>query len=56
MKEVFRWGIIGPGRIAKKFADTVAGMSDNVVEAVASRSQQDMHALFFHLPKGNQDA
>jgi len=45
MKEVFRWGIIGPGRIAKKFADTVAGMPDNVVEAVASRSQQDIRAL-----------
>ena len=38
MKEVFNWGIIGPGRIARKFAEAVWGIKEASVYAVASRS------------------
>ena len=33
----FTWGIIGPGRIAQKFAEAVASIDDAVVGSVASR-------------------
>lgn len=42
MTNIFKWGIIGPGRIAKKFADCVKGIPDACVQALASRSIQDL--------------
>jgi len=36
--EKFKWGIIGPGRIAEKFAKAVNGLSDMEIHAVASIS------------------
>jgi dihydrodiol dehydrogenase / D-xylose 1-dehydrogenase (NADP) len=41
----FKWGIIGPGRIAKMFADCVAALPDAEVTAIASRSAVDPEAL-----------
>lgn len=38
MSEKFNWGIIGPGRIAKKFAAAVKGIPNARVYALASRS------------------
>jgi predicted dehydrogenase len=43
--KTFKWGIIGPGRIAQKFADCVKGLPDAEVYAVASRSSLDLEAL-----------
>lgn len=37
---VYRWGIIGPGNIALKFADALARSEQGVLAAVASRSAQ----------------
>lgn len=37
MTDMFRWGLIGPGKIAQAFADAVAGMPDAEIAAVASR-------------------
>jgi len=53
MKEVFNWGIIGPGRIAKKFAEAVWGIPDMEIYAVASRSCTDPEQLIqsFHAEK-----
>jgi predicted dehydrogenase len=36
-KDPFRWGIIGPGKIAHKFAEALAVVSEGVLYAVASR-------------------
>ena len=38
MKTSFQWGIIGPGRIAKKFAYAVSKIPDASIYAIASRS------------------
>lgn len=35
-----RWGIIGPGKIAKKFAEAMTAVKDGVLYAVASRDQE----------------
>ncbi|MFN3983654.1 MAG: NAD(P)-binding domain-containing protein, partial [Caldilinea sp.] len=35
----FRWGILGPGNIAAKFAAGVAALDDQEVTAVGSRTQ-----------------
>ncbi len=35
--DVFRWGIIGPGNIARRFAEDMRVVADGVVAAVASR-------------------
>ncbi|MFZ0667033.1 MAG: Gfo/Idh/MocA family oxidoreductase [Acidimicrobiales bacterium] len=35
----WRWGIVGPGRIAGQFAAGMSSLSDGVITAVASRSQ-----------------
>lgn len=37
MSQTFRWGLIGPGRIAHNFARGLAVVSDSRLEAVASR-------------------
>jgi len=34
-----RWGIIGPGSIAKRFADDVSPLSDHVIHAAGSRDK-----------------
>ncbi len=39
MTEVFRWGILGPGNIAAKFAAGVAALADQEVVAAGSRTQ-----------------
>ncbi len=38
MKNSFRWGIIGPGRIARKFSDAVWKIPGASIYAIASRS------------------
>jgi len=45
MKTSFKWGIIGPGRIAKKFASAVLKIPDASIYAVASRSSSDPEQL-----------
>ena len=45
MKSVFNWGIIGPGRIAHKFAEAVNKMDDASIYAIASRSTKDPEEL-----------
>ena len=37
MSEKIRWGIIGPGSIAKAFRDGVAGSTHGVLAAIATR-------------------
>ena len=39
MKKVFNWGIIGPGRIARKFAEAIKVCPDSRILAVASSSK-----------------
>ena len=41
----FRWGIIGPGRIAQKFANCVEALPNSKVQAIASRSSSNLHRL-----------
>lgn len=45
MDNVFRWGVLGPGAIAKKFATAVAGMDDAKVVAVGSRALERAQAF-----------
>jgi predicted dehydrogenase len=40
MDKVFKWGIIGPGRIAQKFAAAVENVPDATLHAVASRDME----------------
>jgi len=53
MKTSFKWGIIGPGRIAKKFAVAVWKIPGASIYAVASRSSNDPEQLkqTFHAEK-----
>jgi len=50
----FRWGIIGPGRIAKKFADCIQALPNSKVQAIASRSSNNLQSLVteFHADSG----
>ncbi|MCM2678415.1 Gfo/Idh/MocA family protein [Echinimonas agarilytica] len=41
----FRWGLIGPGRIAHRFAQALAHHGCGVLQAVASRSEQRAQAF-----------
>lgn len=41
----FRWGIIGPGRIAQKFADCIQALPNSTIYAIASRGAGDIHHL-----------
>jgi predicted dehydrogenase len=52
----FRWGIIGPGRIARKFADCIQSLPNSTVQAIASRSAKDIKQLTseFHAEAGYQ--
>ena len=38
MKKKIKWGILGPGRIAHKFAQSVKCIEDAEITAVGSRS------------------
>ena len=40
MKEKIRWGIIGPGRIARAFAEGLRHTSNGKLTAIASRSNE----------------
>ena len=53
MKTSFKWGIIGPGRIAKKFASAVWKIPSASIYAVASRSSNNPEQLkkTFHAEK-----
>ena len=53
MGDVFRWGILGPGGIAKKFATGLGALDDAQVVAVGSRSQEraDAFADAFDVPR-----
>jgi len=53
MKTSFKWGIIGPGRIARKFANAVLKIPSASIYAVASRSSNDPEQLkqTFHAEK-----
>jgi len=53
MKTSFKWGIIGPGRIAKKFASAVLKIPGASIYAIASRSSNDPEQLkkTFHAEK-----
>jgi len=53
MKTTFKWGIIGPGRIAKKFTNSVLKIPGASIYAVASRSSTDPEQLkqTFHAKK-----
>ncbi len=45
MSDVFRWGIIGPGSIAHKFATGLRALDDAQIVAVGSRSQDRADAF-----------
>ncbi|MDT8999029.1 Gfo/Idh/MocA family oxidoreductase [Paucibacter sp. APW11] len=45
MTESFRWGLIGPGAIANRFAEAVAGLPDCRLEAVLGRDAQRAQAF-----------
>ena len=45
MGSEFKWGIIGPGRIADKFARAIAGMNGASIHAIASRSTEEPEKL-----------
>ncbi len=45
MGKTFNWGIIGPGRIAEKFAEAVQKIPGAALHAIASRSAKDPTAL-----------
>ena len=45
MSDIFRWGIIGPGSIAHKFATGLRALDDAQIVAVGSRSQDRADAF-----------
>lgn len=45
----FRWGIFGPGRIARKFADCIQALPNSKVQAIASRSSKNLKGLVSEL-------
>jgi predicted dehydrogenase len=45
MADQFKWGIIGPGRIAHKFAEAVHKLDNSAVYAIASRSTKQPEEL-----------
>jgi predicted dehydrogenase len=45
MSKYFKWGIIGPGRIAQKFADAVHGITGASIHAIASQSTREPDKL-----------
>ncbi|MBN2045573.1 MAG: Gfo/Idh/MocA family oxidoreductase [Anaerolineales bacterium] len=51
MEEIFNWGIIGPGRIAEKFANDLQVVKGAALYAVASRSGSTSLAEKHHVPR-----
>ena len=45
MEKVIRWGIVGPGNIARKFAKAVKNVNGAALSAVASRSVEKSQAF-----------
>lgn len=43
--DTFKWGIIGPGRIAQRFADGMTAVNDSEISAIASRSTERAQAF-----------
>lgn len=50
MSDTFKWGIIGPGRIAEKFATDIQAVPGAEVYAIASRSGGQSFARKFDVP------
>ena len=50
MSEIFKWGIIGPGRIAEKFATDIKVVDGAAIHAVASKSGSAVLADKFNVP------
>ncbi len=48
--EKIKWGIIGCGRIARKFAADLCRLEEGVLYAIASRSAQNAHAFVQQFP------
>ena len=53
MKKTIQWGIIGPGKIAHKFAEGMASVPNTTLYAVASRSKEraESFAHQYNVPK-----
>ncbi len=51
MSQKFRWGVIGPGRIARQFAEDIQVTEDSEIAAVASRSGASQFVKEFQVPK-----
>ena len=53
MSDQFRWGILGPGKIAHKFATSLAAIPDAQVYAIGSRAieRAEAFAQKYHAPK-----
>ncbi len=53
MEKSFRWGILAPGNIAKKFAEAVTAIPDATVAAVGSRDREraDAFAAKYAIPR-----
>jgi len=52
-KPPYRWGIIGPGLIAQKFAEAVELTSSSVIYAVASRDIRRAHDSLCEIRSAN---
>jgi predicted dehydrogenase len=50
MRDIFRWGIIGPGRIADKFANDMKVVDGAILYAVASKSGSTTLADKYNVP------
>ena len=50
MTDKFRWGVIGPGRIARKFASDLKAVKGSELYAVASRTGAEDFVKEFNVP------
>jgi len=55
MTQPFRWGILGPGSIARSFAKSITAIDDAVITAVASRAadRAEAFAREFDVPRAH---